>query len=273
MSFSYYRRSSCIFLVTIVLFLAYSIWKYPYISSHLQILIDLPTNVTSRANEKLSKIIVVSHFKEDLSWLDLYIGDRIAHIVYTRSSNALINHGREPVAYLQYIVDHYSNLPSLIAFIHGHRTSWHQKDPSDIVVALRALRWNKYSFMPLTSVTTHALFQPNSSSLQEVVNYQLWRDVLQEELGSPPANGTKGHCCATFAVRKEEILKHTKNFYTNIIDYILASSHSDQLTGRTLEYTWHMIFGQPSVIHFKPCDLFFCDERGSISVELAKTYQ
>ena len=50
-----------------------------------------------------------------------------------------INKGREPVVYLCYIVDHYSNLPSLIAFVHGHRLSWHQKDPSDIVVALRAL--------------------------------------------------------------------------------------------------------------------------------------
>jgi hypothetical protein len=224
-------------------------------------------------------MIVVSHFNEDLDWLDLFIGEQIPHIVYTRSTDSLIRHsipinkGREAVAYLRYIVDNYSNLPSAIAFIHGHRTAWHQKDPSDIVVALRALQWNKYNYAPLTSTMTHSEFKLNTRDPQAKVNYQLWQDVLQNELGPPPANGIRTACCASFVAKKEAILAHPKTFYSKIIEYILASPHSDQLTGRTLEYTWHIIFGQPAHTSYKTCDVFVCDSRGIISVSLAEKAQ
>jgi len=224
-------------------------------------------------------MIVVSHYNEDLNWLDLFIGEKIPHIVYTRSTDSLarhniqINKGREAVAYLRYIVDYYSNLPSVIAFVHGHRTSWHQKDPSDIVVALRALQWNKYNYMPLTSSMTHCSFKLNTRDPQEKVNYELWRDVLQKELGAPPENGIEAPCCASFVVKRDAILAHPKTFYSNIIDYILASQYSDQLTGRTLEYTWHMIFGQPARVNYRKCDIFVCDASGAISVQLAEKSQ
>jgi hypothetical protein len=222
-------------------------------------------------------MIVVSHYNEDLDWLDLFIGEQIPHIVYTRSSDPLarhnirINKGREAVAYLRYIVDHYSNLPSIIAFVHAHRTSWHLKDPSDIVVALRALQWNKYNYMPLTiNSMTDAIFRLHTKVPQATVNYELWRDVLQKELGPPPQNGIKAPCCATFVVKREAILAHSKIFYSNIIDYIVASPHSDQFTGRTLEYTWHMIFGQPAHVSYDKCDIFVCDSNRTISVQLAE---
>lgn len=196
--------------------------------------------------------------------------------MYTRSNDPLaihclpINKGREAVAYLRYIVDHYTNLPLLIAFVHAHRTSWHQKDPSDIVTALRALKWNKYPYMPLTSVMTDSTFDNETKDNQKRINYELWRDVLQSELGPPPKHGIRTHCCATFVVKREAILAHSKVFYSKIIDYILASSYSDYFTGRTLEYTWHMIFGQPARINYKTCDIFVCDSNGHISVVLAE---
>ena len=221
-------------------------------------------------------MIVVSHFNEDLGWLDLFLGEQIPHIVYTRSPDSLarhnlvVNKGREAVAYLRYIIDHYSNLPSVVAFVHAHRTSWHQRDPSDIVVALRALQWNKYPYMPLTSSMTSSSFQLNALDPQFKVNFEIWRDVLQTELGPPPAQGIRTTCCASFAVKREAILAHPKLFYSKILDYILASRHSDQLTGRTLEYTWHMIFGRPAHSSFRMCDIFVCDAQGAISVSLAE---
>ena len=231
---------------------------------------------TPKPKSLLTRMIVISHFNEDLDWLDLFIGNQIPYIVYTRSSDPLarhsikINKGREAVAYLRYIVDNYSDLPSTIAFIHAHRTAWHQKDPSDIVIALRALQWHKYNYMPLTSSTTSSTFKLPSPDPQVKVNFEVWRDVLQKELGSPPENGVQTYCCASFAVKKEMILAHPKNFYSNILDYLVASPHSDQLTGRTLEYTWHMIFGQPARISYRTCDIFVCDSSGTISVSLAE---
>jgi hypothetical protein len=234
--------------ITLLLFILYTIRQYQLQSAYFiksrSNSLKTNTNITRQTSTQipLTKLLVISHFNEDLDWLDLFIGDKIPHIVYTRSSdplarhNIVINKGREAVAYLRYIVDHYSSLPSLIAFIHAHRTSWHQKDPPDIVVALRALKWNKYPYMPLTSVKAKAFFKLNTPDPQTAVNYELWRDVLQKELGSPPVNGIRTHCCASFVVKREAILTHPKVFYSKIIDYILASRHSDQLTGRTLEY-------------------------------------
>lgn len=229
----------------------------------------------STTKSPLTRMIVISHFNEDLDWLPLFIGQQIPYIVYTRSNDYLarhsikINKGREAVAYLRYIVDNYANLSSSIAFIHAHRTSWHQKNPSDIVVALRTIQWHKYPYMPLTDTRTASSFQLHSTDQQLKVNFELWRDVLQKELGPPPTNGVETYCCASFVAKKEAILAHPKEFYSKIIDYMIASPYSDQLTGRTLEYTWHMIFGQSAHINYRTCDIFVCDSNGTISVTLA----
>ncbi|CAF5133131.1 unnamed protein product, partial [Rotaria sp. Silwood1] len=58
------------------------------------------------------------------------------------------------------------------------------------------------------------------SDLQERVNYELWEDVLQKELGPPPELGIVTHCCATFAIKREAILAHPAIFYSDILDYI-----------------------------------------------------
>jgi hypothetical protein len=278
------RRFIPVFVFTLLLFTIFSFCQCQFRSPHLFTFNNKSLKETINSTNQttpITKIIVVSHYNEDLDWLDLFIGERIPHIVYTRSADPLtrhnikINKGREAVAYLQYIVDNYSNLPSLIAFVHGHRTSWHQKNPSDIVVALRALRWNKYNYTPLTSSNfmTEVTFRINTQDQQTKVNHELWRDVLQKELGPPPANGTRAHCCASFVVKKEAVLAHPKIFYSNIIDYIVASPYSDQSTGRTLEFTWHIIFGDPPHSTYKTCDVFVCDANGTISVQLAEKNQ
>ena len=263
--------------LTWMAFLFFNIYKCQQSSSINEPTRHSPHSSSSRAKiGELSKMLMVSHYNEDLNWIDLFIGDKIPHIVYTRSSDPLAlrnfqrNKGREAIAYLRYIIEHYENLPSLIAFVHGHRTSGHQTRPSDIVVALRAVRWNKYPFMPLTGTMVTSTFELGTIDTVLTVNFELWRDVLQQELGPPPPNGIRTHCCATFIVRREAILRHSRDFYVRIFDYILSTNRSDQVTGHTLEYTWHIIFGEKPELHYEPCDLFVCDANGTISVELAE---
>ena len=87
--------------------------------------------------------------------------------------------------------------------------------------------------MPLTSWMTQAIFKPQTADLQATVNYELWRDVFEKELGPPPENGIEVPCCASFVVKREAILAHPKTFYSKTSDYILATPYSDQFTSRT----------------------------------------
>ena len=39
------------------------------------------------------------------------------------------NEGREAMAYLTFLYDHYDDLPEYMVFAHGHERSWHQPMP------------------------------------------------------------------------------------------------------------------------------------------------
>lgn len=70
-----------------------------------------------------SVTIVVARTKEDTSWLDVYLG-RIPHIVYQIiDANAVhttkVNKGNEAMPYLEYIIEHYDQLPDISVFSHG----------------------------------------------------------------------------------------------------------------------------------------------------------
>jgi hypothetical protein len=261
-----------IYFIPLVIFF-FLIYNSPRIQSNEFLLrSSCKTQNISQSSKPLSKMVVISHYEEDIDWPDLYIGEKIPHIVYTHKNDPLALHyvpnnkGREANAYLKFIVDYYSNLPQLIAFVHAHRTSWHQRDPSDIVIALRALQWNKYTYMPLNSVVTSATYKANTGDEQAAANYEFWQTFLQDKLGPPPTNGIKTYCCATFVVKREAILVHPKEFYLRINDYITNSRYSTHITSRLLEYTWHVIFGEPAHITYKTCDIFICDSQGNITV-------
>ena len=81
-----------------------------------------PSKFFSHAAD-LSARIVVARNNEDTSWLDIYLG-RIPHIVYqVVDANAefttAVNKGKEAMPYLQYIIDHYNDLPDVSVFTHG----------------------------------------------------------------------------------------------------------------------------------------------------------
>jgi hypothetical protein len=79
-------------------------------------------------------VIVAAHSAEDMGWL--VNQHQYPYIVYTKSQEAAqlnphfrylsVNLGTEAFAYLTYIVEEYYKLPEVVAFVHGHETSWHQ---------------------------------------------------------------------------------------------------------------------------------------------------
>ena len=72
---------------------------------------------------ELSITIVAARSTEDTSWLDVYLG-RIRHVVYqiidaNAEYTTTVNKGNEAMPYLQYVIDHYDQLPDISVFSHG----------------------------------------------------------------------------------------------------------------------------------------------------------
>ena len=45
------------------------------------------------------------------------------------------NKGREAMAYLTFIIDHYNKLPDFMVFMHGDYRAWHQIEPSPYILS------------------------------------------------------------------------------------------------------------------------------------------
>ena len=133
-----------------------------------------PCSSCSQAPEK-SVTVVAVRSTEDTSWLDVYLG-RIRHLVYqiidaNAEHTTTVNKGNEAMPYLQYIVDHYEDLPDISVFSHGAmcvpataecrkigcqtlahsqlyvcRSSWHLVDKVRII---RSLQWGRHGFANL----------------------------------------------------------------------------------------------------------------------------
>ena len=51
-------------------------------------------------------------------------------------------------------------------------------------------------------------------------------------------------CCAQFVVTKQQILARPKEDYQRIYNWLMTTSLEDQVSGRVMEFVWHIIFGQ-----------------------------
>eukprot|EP00884_Botryococcus_braunii_P008306 jgi/Botrbrau1/17477/Bobra.0054s0064.1 len=275
-------------------------WTYvpPGLALNPQLLQKALANLTIVPNN----LIVVARHSEDTSWLDVYLNE-FPHIIYEEdrfedSQGAqyltIANKGNEAMAYLQFIIDFYDQLPQNVLFIHGNRHAWHLQDH---VPVIRRLKWGAFPFANLRYSPGERLqwscgrrsrdawremscswvglkirprgMSPRTQNMISIRNADEWQDstelhsvwpqLFQEELGDPPQL-LYAPCCAEFMVSKERILLHPRSFYTTLRDWIDEVEIDSYRCGRQFEYMWHYIFGEPAVMEPKfECDLLHCD--------------
>ena len=71
-------------------------------------------------------------------------------------------------------------------------------------------------------------------------------------------------CCAQFALTRNKILERPVEDYMRYRKWLLETPLVDHVSGRVLEYTWHIIFGQQAVhcpnVHECYCKVFgYCN--------------
>jgi hypothetical protein len=91
--------------------------------------------------------------------------------------------------------------------------------------------------------------------------------VFQELFPGEPLPSTVGvACCAQFAVTRDRIRARPVTDYQHYRQWLLDTSLEDYVSGRVLEYSWHIIFGKPAVYcpNAKEC---YCNTFGLCNLE------
>jgi len=126
------------------------------------------SRASSSTSEHGSRVLVVSHYNEDLSWLEK-LPASLPWLVYSHADGAgaaassshepedgnlttIANLGREASAYLAFIVQHYDEMPDAMAFVMAKRVAYHNanllpshapawRNNGDLLALLPRLRW------------------------------------------------------------------------------------------------------------------------------------
>lgn len=260
-----YRRiiSICISCTTI-LFITHHF--YPGLISEPDVRLQENTNDTPRKPEvrqiEEKELVVASMAGDDTTWLEEFFDTwkRNVYVVNNASAPLTVprNKGREAMPFLTYIIDRYNTLPDVSIFIHSLRYQWHNEDPMyDGVPVLKRLRLQhvqERGFVALRCSWTmgcpselHPL-RPTTKTDDRSQNEAAYAAAFQHLLpGETVPESVGAHCSSQFAVSRERILERPKQQYEKIRTWILETTLDDQISGRVIEYMWHIIFGMPAV--------------------------
>ncbi|KEF62687.1 uncharacterized protein A1O9_00660 [Exophiala aquamarina CBS 119918] len=245
--------------------------------------------VAKPAGENYSRILVMGRLgSEDISWVARELPDlqtkiynvddvpRKSNGTSPGSSGLPANKGHEAMAYLTYIIDHYSSLPDVVLFFHPHHNAWHNNILLDIDSA------KTIKLMSSAHVTRQGYFNsrchldPGCPDWLHVdrpkwrwdlihkpeepkLTSQLFHDLHGTDTPIPAAISQP--CCAQFAVSRDRIIQRPRDFYVRYRDWILSTELDDKDSGRLLEYSWQYIFTG----NFEFCPIMhrcYCDGYG-----------
>lgn len=55
-------------------------------------------------------------------------------------------------------------------------------------------------------------------------------------------------CCGQFAVSKTQVYSRAKSDYQRYLKWLRETPLDDDVSGRVLEYMWHIIYGQQPIL-------------------------
>ena len=185
------------------------------------------------------------------------------------------------MAYLTYIIDHYTTLPSTMAFLHSHRSgflrAWHVDAPlHDNAIAMRSLQLDfvqQNGYVNLRCNPNPGCLSPATDRVSWVTD-EVWREIFagtstggnstrnsstvpvpvsgrsaavaqQQVLKAPEL--VSAACCAQFAVSRDQVLKRPLEDYIQFRDWVIKTDRNDRSSGRVMEYLWHIIFSMDPV--------------------------
>lgn len=208
-----------------------------------------------------TKTLVIPHTKEeDIQWIHDELPD-IDLAVYemddpTAPLHPPVNKGRESMAYLSYIIDHYDKLPDVVLFFHAHRGAWHNNilldlNSATMIKRLRPEHVVRTGYMPARCHLDYGCpdwiqlarpevdFDSRAKPEEKSYTIEVWKQLHPGEL---VPHALSQPCCAQFAVSRERILANPIQRYIHYRSWLIQTELDDQTSGRIFEYTWQYIF-------------------------------
>ncbi|KKK13348.1 hypothetical protein P175DRAFT_08487 [Aspergillus ochraceoroseus IBT 24754] len=223
-----------------------------------------------------TKILVVPRTSsEDASWIEreLPLWQSAVYVVDDPSAplHPPKNKGHEVMIYLSYIIEHYDQLPDIMAFMHAHQFAWHNDDlfggnAAEMLQRLNPERVIREGYMNLRCGWAPGCpdwlhpgtLEPDASKQEEVLLARSWGEIFPDD---PIPDVLAQPCCAQFAVSRDRVLAIPRARFVFYRDWILRTELSDYISGRIWEYLWHVVFTGQNVVCPKE-HICYCDGYG-----------
>ncbi|KAL1964352.1 hypothetical protein VTN77DRAFT_7037 [Rasamsonia byssochlamydoides] len=205
-------------------------------------------------------LVVASMTTDNTSWLYEFFPDWHKSIYVVDDKNAQLtvekNKGRESMVYLTYIIDNYDHLPEYMLFIHSQRYQWHNDDPyydgRPMIESFQIPYLEEQGYVNLRCAWVlgcpeeiHPFTDIHREDVHAGEYFKTGFMHLFPGVKVPEAVGVS--CCAQFGVTKWKVHERPKSEYERYRKWLLETPLEDDLSGRIMEYSWHMIFGMEPI--------------------------
>ena len=185
----------------------------------------------------MSFCIVVARYNECVEWTkqfpNVIIYNKGNSLEHTYNPIVLNNVGREGHTYYKYIYDNYENLAEYTIFLQGKPFDHSPNIISNLTNYIRTINNNELNidFEFLSEVIYNSSLDVQCSTYWQCKNiHKNWKRIFGVDSDTQECIFGAG---AQFIVSKKKILKHTKEFYENIIK--MLEYHIDPLEGYDIE--------------------------------------
>jgi hypothetical protein len=183
-------------------------------------------------------VFVVSRYKEDIEWTkklnNVIIYNKGEYIEGIENQVMLENVGREGHTYYKYIYDNYNNLPEHIIFLQGNPFD---HSPNLLRILNKIDASNDFTFLSqilfITDLDVQESYYHQCSGIKNT-----YKRIFSVE----PSGNLFFGAGAQFIVSKRIILKHSKEYYKNIIN--ILEYDINPIEGHHIErFHYHIFMG------------------------------
>jgi hypothetical protein len=186
------------------------------------------------SGEEINAKVIIAHYNENLDWCTNL---KYPYQIISKQgipTEIIPNKGNEASSYLYYIIEIYDNLSDYTIFIHGHRTDWHHTENIDERINNLEFKHRYYNINQINN---------KPMNITNLINFKESYDNSKDEIlkifnivGIQNINPSEiqYRASAQFYVSTDLILRHSKEKYTELLNYLYNTKINSFWTGRFL---------------------------------------